>query len=1112
MKHFLFYVATIAFIGLTGYISPIEARTENSNDDLTNLLNEGSLPVSFKNDATYPWTITENGIASSGNAGNPYTSSSLSFSYSSDYQTEIGLSWRIEYGYNNYLSIYVDGAPYSNMTSGSWTRKRFYLPRGKHVVEFRDSISNDTYNGCYGQVQDLMVREIKELESSLLSPNSKVLTFENDKNYLWLTNEGYVSSSNYGYSNSTSRFSCKFSIDKPSKFSFEQALSGPRNYGADYHSLKFLINGELYTTYTGNSNTYSLTSVMLVPGDYTVEWVDSICNTSDEYISYIKNVELSDDWANIKVSTAGTLGVEVLYQFDILNDVELLSVSGTINDADWAAIKQMKHLTGLDLSDAKFNNVPDYAFDGLSRLSYVTLSEGMTSIGQYAFRGTQIWDIDIPSSVTSIGQYAFASTRVRSISFKEESQLRTIGYSAFYSCSSLREFIMPNTVTKLESRNNYSNADYDSNTFRDCTSLKKLYFSDSLSVIARSTCNNCTSLSEVHLPQNITNLYNGAFYNTYNLHKIDIPETLQHIGNEVFYSSALDSITLPIKLTSLSNEAFSYCNNLKYVELPSYIPSYNNNFYDCNNIQTVVCKSATPPAISNDPFSYGPSKSSMTLYVPSYAVANYKLDSYWYQFGNIQEMDIDLDYWRVSGNLMLANNRRMDGKPDVDLYYGSQTTVSGNAPMEVSNLNLYVNDSNPFRLLNSCESFSADSITTYYSVSSNTWYFFSPLYDVKLADVKHSANASFVFRYYNGQQRATSGAGNSWQNVSGGMLYAGQGYIFQCNTNGDVIMPAIKETQGRIFNTGEITKTLVTYESDNSANKSWNYVGNPYPCYYDIYYMDFTAPITVRNGSNYYAYSISDDNFVLAPMQSFFVQKPDAIDNIVFRPEGRQLNSAVNRVAYANLLRASEKKTRYVFNIEITNGQSTDRTRVVLNEAKNLDYDIDCDAAKFMSDDTSIPQIYTMDSKANRMAINERPLSDGIVNLGVSVGAAGSYTLSSSRHDGSIYLHDAKTGETIDLSNSDYSFDADNEAGTDSRFTLSFDRTATAIEKATEEQTQIVGTDGALIITVANGADIQVYNVNGSWVASSDKSIKLNLPAGLYLVKVNGKTTKAIVY
>ena len=75
----------------------------------------------------------------------------------------------------------------------------------------------------------------------------------------------------------------------------------------------------------------------------------------------------------------------------------------------------------------------------------------------------------------------------------------------------------------------------------------------------------------------------------------------------------------------------------------------------------------------------------------------------------------------------------------------------------------------------------------------------------------------------------------------------------------------------QVLGIDDVTTQLQAHEAAASANKGWNYVGNPYPTYYDIYYMDFTAPVTVWDGSTYRAYSIVDDNLVLRPMQSFFV-------------------------------------------------------------------------------------------------------------------------------------------------------------------------------------------------------------------------------------------------
>ena len=148
--------------------------------------------------------------------------------------------------------------------------------------------------------------------------------------------------------------------------------------------------------------------------------------------------------------------------------------------------------------------------------------------------------------------------------------------------------------------------------------------------------------------------------------------------------------------------------------------------------------------------------------------------------------------------------------------------------------------------------------------------------------------------------------------------------------------------------------------------------------------MDFTAPITVWNGNTYKAYSIADDDFVLRPMQGFFVQKPDAVDNIVLQPSGRQIEPTVNRPSQVvSSRRNSSERERFIFNIEIASDTLSDATRIVLNEQASADYELECDASKFMSINEDVPQIYSIDNEGNRLAINERPAINGEIPLEV---------------------------------------------------------------------------------------------------------------------------------
>lgn len=1041
------------------------------------IVTRSDVDLIFQNGGSHGWYHSGKS-AGNANCGDSYSTALLSMSYQSEYKTELTFDWRCYNSSNHSLQLYIDGVYKGYVNNSSYESRRFYIDAGSHVVLFRDSIGNSTSTNNYSYIKNIKVKEILPLETAVLTENSKPLTFTNASEWPWTIEDGYIQNSNYGMANTTSSCSTTFTIDTLSVFSFDSRVcrSDGSSGSSSYQILRFFINNRSYKAIS-NSPDFTKTNVALEPGTYTIEFVNNMYNTTNSYISQIRNIELSSNWVDVELATSGTLGVEVLYKVNVLDDVELLKIKGRLNSTDWTNIKLMKNLVALDLTEAQFEALPDYAFDGLTYLSNVKFPEGMKTIGSSAFQGTQIQDIMIPSSVYSIGSYAFAETRLHTLVFADNSSINSIGLCAFknctsltqvrfgdnsslvsiggrafYGCTRLVEMIMPNSVSSIGVE-----------AFRGCSSMWRIHFSNAINYIPQFVCYGCNNLSEVLLPQNLINIYNESFYNATSLRKIDFPNTIDRIDYAAFYGCGLDSVSLPVRMGYLAEQAFSNCSNLKYIELPSSLKTssgtyrysyyenngnlncytttqyygYSNNFSNCSALETIIMRSATPPGIESDPFSNSRSKSVITLKVPSFAVVNYKLDSYWYQFGSIIEGD-DVDYWMITSPLSLTNNRRMQGKPDIDLYYGGQFTVGGNAPMEVGQFNIYLSESNPGRLLNTCEAMTADSINSYFSVSSETWYFFTPLHDVDLTKVTVSNGASYVFRYYDGSSRATNGTGNSWRNVDSGNLVAGQGYIFRCNTNAVISFPAEASVHAQLFNTNDVTKSLNTYEAAASANKSWNFVGNPYPCYFDIYYMDFTAPITVWTGSTYKAYSIVDDNYALRPMQSFFVQKPDAVDNIIFHKEGRQLTSDINHAAAAPSFRAPSSNNRYFFDLQLFGDENADETRVVINNESKLDYEIEHDASKFMSFEPTVPQIFTIDDEGNGYAINERPVDNGTVKLAYYVGQSGFYTLSATRADGDIYLHDAQLNKTVNLMEQDYTFHSDATEGTNNaRFTLS---------------------------------------------------------------------------
>lgn len=1065
--------------------------------DFQDIVKESNLPVSFNNDTENPWLL--NGVnAVNGNQGKNYSTSTLQMTFTNTYTAELKFDWfkYRYYGGGLDLQLYIDGVLMSSTTNSSWTTPRFYIQPGEHVVTFRDTIGSDNYRANSG-LRNIILREIYPLQTAVLTANSMPLTFQNNSATPWTIEDGFIEHNNYGVANTGSSFFTTFTLDKTSKLSFERRVSrSDNNYNyEDRHNLFVYING-IQISKDWDKPNYEYWCVALEPGEYTVEWKDTIYNRGEWYYSQIKNIELSNNWIDVELASAGTLGYEVLYsgKADVLDDAEFVKVTGPMNAADWTDIMNMQNLIALDLSGAVIAEIPNGAFRDKSRLNSVIMPEGITRIGENAFRGTNLRKVNIPSTVITIGKLAFYGTPLQHLTFTENATidkieelafancsslqdvdfsntiaLTNIGNGVFYNCKQLNNIIIPNTVTTM----GYA-------VLQDCSKLKSVVFSEAMTIINDHMCSGCTALENVQMPTEPVSINYAAFNGTSSLKNIDIPNTVKEIRGYAFQNSGLESIALPVTLDYLYSCAFNNCKSLKHIEMPSYLEAgdagyytryywasndyitsdygseggryygYRRNFINCPAIETIVMRSATPPAITCDPFEGSRSKNLIEIAVPSFSVVNYKLDTYWKQFGSIVEGD-DVDYWKITSPLMLTNNRRMQGKPDIDLYFGGQLTVGGSAPMPTGQFNYYVNESNPGRLLNTCDALTADNAATMFAVEANKWFFFTPLYDVNIADIEVSNGASYVFRYYDAQNRAANGASGSWKNVDTDKLVGGQGYIFHCNTACTITFPADATGRAKLFNTGDVTRQLTVNEAESTANRSWNYVGNPYPAYYDIYYMDFTAPITVWNGSTYKAYSIADDQFVLRPMQAFFVQKPDAVDNIIFHKEGRQLTTDINHLNAAPRANATTRSNRCLFDIQIESSElSSDETRVVVNSQAQMSYEVERDAAKFMSSEPQVPQLYTFDTEGNSYAINERPIDNGQVSLAYYAGQADNYTIRALRADGNVSLYDSETDTTVDLTTEEYTFYSDPTNGINtSRFTLTFtvaDTTPTDIE------------------------------------------------------------------
>ncbi|MBR2291721.1 MAG: dockerin type I repeat-containing protein [Prevotella sp.] len=117
-----------------------------------------------------------------------------------------------------------------------------------------------------------------------------------------------------------------------------------------------------------------------------------------------------------------------------------------------------------------------------------------------------------------------------------------------------------------------------------------------------------------------------------------------------------------------------------------------------------------------------------------------------------------------------------------------------------------------------------------------------------------------------------------------------------------------------------------------------------------------------------------------------------------------------------------DNATRQLMDLQIGNADGfADKTRIVINEAKTLDYDLGTDASKIISTEAAY-QIYSLDNKNVQYAINERPKADGLIPLGIIVREPGEVTITATRLDRNMLLVDKLLDVELDLALGPYTF------------------------------------------------------------------------------------------
>jgi hypothetical protein len=305
---------------------------------------------------------------------------------------------------------------------------------------------------------------------------------------------------------------------------YYNTLAGDSTVEVTYQEFSSNDNSSSTYSKTGSPNNYSTLTAVTIPETvtynsktYTVVAIGKYAFTQ----SY--NYRSHSDYRDT-----------VTYSSVKNTQLTLINIPKTVKSIGHRAFSYCTALKTVNFVGDGLESIAYEAFNETSSLQVLSFPQTLKIISNDAFYNSALsGSVTIPDNVTSIGEYAFRGTNMGSLTIGNA--VHTIGASAFASCANLNSVIVGNAVTSI-----------GNSAFSSCTELTSVTLGNSVATIGSSAFSSCTSLPSITLPKSVKSVGANAFTSCSKLTTVySKPTTPPAIGSTGSFPSNTKTFYVP---------------------------------------------------------------------------------------------------------------------------------------------------------------------------------------------------------------------------------------------------------------------------------------------------------------------------------------------------------------------------------------------------------------------------------------------------------------------------------------------------------------------------------------------------------------------------------------